>query len=95
MYLGWMEKTRLKRAPRERVGRCSPSCRGYVKKASSRADYDTIGEGYAGFRRPDHRLSEQISSGLGDARSVVNVGAGTGSYEPRDREVIAVEPSAA
>ena len=58
------------------------------------SDYDAIGKGYARFRRPDHRLSRQISSALGDARSVVNLGAGAGSYEPHDREVIAVEPSA-
>lgn len=55
--------------------------------------YDSIGLGYAGFRRPDRRIASAIEAALGDAASVVNVGAGTGSYEPRDRTVFAVEPS--
>lgn len=55
--------------------------------------YDAIGQGYAAVRRPDPRLAVAIRTALGDAASVVNVGAGSGSYEPRDREVIAVEPS--
>jgi SAM-dependent methyltransferase len=57
------------------------------------ARYDTIGHGYARMRREDPRLAAQIHAALGDARTVVNVGAGTGSYEPRDRHVIAIEPS--
>jgi SAM-dependent methyltransferase len=57
--------------------------------------YDTIGRGYRNYRRPDPRIGATIIAALGDARSVVNVGAGAGSYEPRDRDVIAVEPSAA
>lgn len=57
------------------------------------ARYDRIGRGYALTRRADPRLARLIHDALGDARSVVNVGAGTGSYEPRDRYVIAVEPS--
>ena len=56
--------------------------------------YDEIGYGYAGVRVEDPRLARPIWDALGDARTVVNVGAGAGSYEPRDREVIAVEPSA-
>jgi SAM-dependent methyltransferase len=56
--------------------------------------YDQIGSTYSGTRRPDARVERQIAEALGDARSVVNVGAGVGSYEPRDREVVAVEPSA-
>jgi SAM-dependent methyltransferase len=55
--------------------------------------YDTIGVGYAGARRPDRRIAAQVLAALGDAASVVNVGAGAGSYEPTDRRVIAVEPS--
>jgi len=55
--------------------------------------YDTIGRGYAAFRRPDPRIAAAIEAALGDAASVVNVGAGTGSYEPVGRDVIAVEPS--
>lgn len=53
-----------------------------------------MGVGYARVRRPDPRLASSIWSALGDAASIVNVGAGTGSYEPRDRPVIAIEPSA-
>lgn len=55
--------------------------------------YDTIGRRYATTRRPDPRIAAAIAAAIGDARSVVNVGAGTGSYEPADRWVIAVEPS--
>lgn len=58
------------------------------------ARYDTIGRSYIGKRRADPRIERQIWSALGDARTVVNVGAGTGSYEPTDRRVVAVEPSA-
>ena len=60
----------------------------------SEALYDTIGKGYAELRRPDPRIHAQILRALGDAETVVNVGAGTGSYEPDDRAVVAVEPSA-
>lgn len=55
--------------------------------------YDAIGATYATTRREDPRIAALIHAALGDARTVVNVGAGTGSYEPREREVIAVEPS--
>jgi SAM-dependent methyltransferase len=55
--------------------------------------YDRIGRSYRATRRPDPRIAAQIREALGDARSVLNVGAGTGSYEPTDREVLAVEPS--
>jgi SAM-dependent methyltransferase len=55
--------------------------------------YDRIGRTYGAVRQADPRLAEPIWQALGDARSVVNVGAGTGSYEPPDRDVIAVEPS--
>ena len=57
------------------------------------ARYDTIGHGYSHTRREDPRFRERIHAALADARTVVNVGAGTGSYEPRDRYVIAIEPS--
>src|SRR5271166_5354496 len=60
----------------------------------SRLLYDDIGAGYARARRTDPRIAERIWAALGDARTVVNVGAGTGSYEPPDRDVVAVEPSA-
>jgi SAM-dependent methyltransferase len=59
----------------------------------SEAKYDAIGSGYARRRQPDPRIAAMIVDALGDARSVVNVGAGTGSYEPADRVVQAVEPS--
>jgi len=59
----------------------------------STARYDAIGAGYASTRREDPRIAALIQAALGDARTVVNVGAGAGSYEPRDRDVIAVEPS--
>jgi len=56
--------------------------------------YDRIGVGYGQHRRGDPRIAARIGAALGDARTVVNVGAGAGSYEPGDREVTAVEPSA-
>jgi SAM-dependent methyltransferase len=57
------------------------------------ATYDEIGVEYARTRRTDPRHARAIADALGDARTVVNVGAGAGSYEPRDRPVTAVEPS--
>lgn len=59
----------------------------------SDAIYDAIGAGYARRRRPDPRIAAAITAALGDARTIVNVGAGTGSYEPADRIVQALEPS--
>jgi SAM-dependent methyltransferase len=56
--------------------------------------YDTIGTTYTATRRTEPRIAEQVWAALGDARTVLNVGAGTGSYEPPDRKVWAVEPSA-
>jgi SAM-dependent methyltransferase len=56
--------------------------------------YDSIGTTYAVTRRTEPRIAAQVWAALGDARTVLNVGAGTGSYEPSDREVTAVEPSA-
>ena len=55
--------------------------------------YDTIGQDYRCYRQPDPRIRDAIVHRLGDARTVVNIGAGTGSYEPSDRLVVAVEPS--
>ena len=55
--------------------------------------YEQIGVGYIHARRTEPRIAERIWSALGDAERVLNVGAGTGSYEPRDRDVLAVEPS--
>ena len=61
---------------------------------SSRQLYDTIGATYTVTRRTEPRIAAQIWAALGDARTVLNVGAGTGSYEPPGRDVTAVEPSA-
>lgn len=55
--------------------------------------YDSLGHGYGELRREDPRIAARVRRALGDARSVVNVGAGAGSYEPRDRRLVAVEPS--
>ena len=55
--------------------------------------YDTIGINYSELRRPDPRIAAMIGAALGEAGTVLNVGAGTGSYEPAGRQVVAVEPS--
>jgi SAM-dependent methyltransferase len=55
--------------------------------------YDTIGINYAELRKPDPRIAAMIHAALGSARTVLNVGAGTGSYEPADKDVTAVDPS--
>jgi SAM-dependent methyltransferase len=60
----------------------------------SRARYDTIGVDYSSRRREEPAWARAIDAALGDARTVVNVGAGAGNYEPRTRTVVAVEPSA-
>jgi SAM-dependent methyltransferase len=57
-------------------------------------DYDSAGARYAQQRRADPEIAKVILDALGDARSVLNVGAGTGNYEPTDRQVVALEPSA-
>jgi len=56
--------------------------------------YDTIGLNYANLRKPDFRIAQRIETALGDAKTVLNVGAGAGSYEPADRQITAIEPSA-
>ncbi len=71
----------------------------YVAKTDARltgvsATYDRIGIGYGHLRKPDPRLAAVIGEALGDVRTVVNVGAGAGSYEPTAKQVVAVEPSA-
>lgn len=57
-------------------------------------DYGSAGKRYAEYRRPEPMIAAQILRAIGDAKRVINIGAGAGSYEPTDREVIAVEPSA-
>jgi len=58
------------------------------------ANYGVIGAGYANYRRPDPFIAEFIRAALSNAHTVLNVGAGAGSYEPTDRQVTAIEPSA-
>ncbi len=58
------------------------------------ADYGTIGDGYSLYRRPEPRIEALIHEFLGSASRILNVGAGAGSYEPADRHVTAIEPSA-
>lgn len=55
--------------------------------------YDVIGRGYRRLRRPDRRIGAMVERALGDASTVLNVGAGAGSYEPRRSGVLAVEPA--
>jgi len=57
-------------------------------------DYEAAGSGYAEVRRPEPRFAAAVRRALGEARTLVNVGAGAGSYEPADMEVTPVEPSA-
>jgi len=60
---------------------------------SSSQPYDRIGCGYTSGRREEPAIAAALAAAIGDAGSVLNVGAGTGSYEPRDRLVVAVESS--
>jgi SAM-dependent methyltransferase len=62
--------------------------------SADRVDYERHGATYSRYRRADARIANHIQAALGSARTVLNVGAGTGSYEPLDRWVLAVEPSA-
>lgn len=55
--------------------------------------YDHIGTNYSDLRKPDHRIEKSIWKEIGEAVSILNIGAGAGSYEPKDRQVKAVEPS--
>ena len=64
-------------------------------ESAGNVDYNRHGAGYATQRRTDPRIAALVHQALGDARTVVNVGAGAGSYEPEDRFVIAIEPSKA
>jgi len=72
----------------------SPAPRRLSDGSAGDADYARIGPGYAAIRQPDPRIEAAVWRALGDARTVLNVGAGAGSYEPFDRDVTAVEPSA-
>jgi SAM-dependent methyltransferase len=57
-------------------------------------NYDKFGQKYSGYRRTEPAIAAYIQTALGQARSIINVGAGSGSYEPEDKYVVAVEPSA-
>lgn len=58
------------------------------------ADYGVIGKTYSDYRRPGSRIAKAVWDALGDARTVLNIGAGAGNYEPIDRDVTVIEPSA-
>lgn len=66
----------------------------FADGSSGDVDYGRLGGAYSRYRRPDAAIAAHILSALGDSRRVLNLGAGAGSYEPIDREVVAVEPSA-
>lgn len=66
---------------------------GHRDGSAGDADYGRIGSDYSAYRRPDPRIAELIDAALGDAVTVLNVGAGAGSYEPVSRVVTAIEPS--
>mgnify|MGYP001013619903 CR=1 FL=1 len=102
-----LEETRRARAHRDEVireaaaaglslrqigGALGLSAQGVATVTAGRPIYDTIGSGYAQTRQPDPRIRDAIWAALGGARSVVNVGAGAGSYEPPET-LLAVEPS--
>ncbi len=63
------------------------------RKVAGDVDYARHGQGYAGVRRTDPRIAAYVHRALGDARTILNIGAGSGSYEPPDRYVLAIEPS--
>jgi SAM-dependent methyltransferase len=56
-------------------------------------DYDNLGQKYSGYRKTDSRIAKYVHEALDDAKTVINIGAGTVSYEPSDKYVIAIEPS--
>src|SRR5438445_5675491 len=87
-----MTSTGYQPAIRTPAGLTSASEGGRVM--SSAQLYDEIGVTYTVTRRTEPRIAAQVWAALGDARTVLNVGAGTGSYEPPDRDETAVEPSA-
>lgn len=69
------------------------SHRQHVDGSAGDADYGTIGSGYTNYRQPDKEIAQYILTALGRAKTIINVGAGAGSYEPTDRSVTPVEPS--
>ena len=89
MATSWCSTARSSRAERAGAAR---TVQNEPVHSGSQA-YDRIGVGYAALRRPDPRLAEMMHQAIGDAETIVNVGAGAGSYEPRDSAVVSVEPS--
>jgi SAM-dependent methyltransferase len=85
--------------PRSRLARLMTSLSNPERRtedgSAGDADYGSIGRGYARYRRPEPAFADAIRAALGDSRTLVNVGAGAGSYEPGRLDVTAVEPSAA
>jgi len=76
------------------IARSAGNCQDDRVRVAGDFDYERGGAGYAQRRRTDPRIAARVHAALGEARSVLNVGAGTGSYEPTDRQLTAVEPSA-
>ncbi|HEX8036663.1 MAG TPA: methyltransferase domain-containing protein [Ktedonobacterales bacterium] len=72
----------------------NPAHEAPTQRTAGDFDYDTHGQGYAQQRRADPRIAALVHGVLGAAHTVLNVGAGSGSYEPTDRYVLALEPSA-
>lgn len=64
-----------------------------MKISNPAFNYDALGQTYSGHRRTDPRIAAYVHTALGNAKTILNVGAGAGSYEPEDRYVVAVEPS--
>lgn len=64
-----------------------------MTESPSSPEYDRIGVGYGFHRLPDPRLGAAIHEAIGQGETILNVGAGAGSYEPPDRSVVALEPS--
>lgn len=58
-------------------------------------NYDQLGKKYSSHRQTDERIAQYVYTELADAKTILNVGSGAGSYEPPDKYVIAVEPSVA
>jgi SAM-dependent methyltransferase len=76
------------------VTQTSSGARPHDDGSAGDVDYSQFASGYTNFRRPDDRIQSAIDDALGEAVTVLNVGAGTGAYEPAHRDVTAVEPSA-
>lgn len=70
------------------------NARTWTDGSAGDVDYGSAGQRYAEFRQPEPAIAAQILRALGNSQRVLNIGAGAGSYEPTDREVVAVEPSA-